>query len=342
MVLPTQATSGLVATNLVQSMLDSVEEQRKQDQEKATGQKRDPVVEARISASVEAKRAREKIAEALFGSGGPDPVGLKMDLIERLSNELGIDTEEARSAYRLGKALEDALKDMLPNDVRDLSEKIGLEDLGVSMDTLLKAIKNPYGDDNKRLEDALIKRANGGKLDAEVQRVVQRLEDVADPKTLEELKLGPQGYDPTRVEDAETRAERKQDIENLEASEKLEDVQEMQDAVEEQNDKITKPAAPGEPVPPANAAEADMIVVLGATAEQTRDAAQESDAKPATEVAAQAPSDIPSDDTTINEMNAEAIEDAVAKEAEDALAEVLPISVDEIGLYELLKKKPAA
>jgi hypothetical protein len=268
MLLPTQQSYGLAATNAMQSMLDGIAEQRRQDEEQRTGKERDKLTEARLSASEDAKRAREKIASALFGTGNADPAALKMDLVERLANELGLDTDEARSSYKLGRALEEALKGMAPNDVRDLSEKIGFADLGISMNTLLNAIKNPYGDDNERLSEALIKKANGGKLGTEVERVVQRMEDTADPKSLEELKLGPQGYDPTRVEDAETRAERRDAIQSAEAGEKLKDVQENQDAVEEKNDELAAKATDDG----AKSAEAPAsLALLAAAAEKVKD-----------------------------------------------------------------------
>ncbi|SFA90413.1 hypothetical protein SAMN03159496_00826 [Rhizobium sp. NFR07] len=272
MLLPTQQSYGLTATNTMQSMLDGMEEQRRQDEEQRTGKERDKLTEARLSASEDAKRAREKIATALFGTGNADPAALKMDLVERLADELGLDTDEARSSYKLGRALEEALKGMAPNDVRALSEKIGFADLGISMDTLLNAIKNPYGDDNERLSEALIKKANGGKLGTEVERVVQRMEDTADPKSLDELKLGPQGYDPTRVEDAGTRAERLENIQAAEAGQKLEDVQENQDAVEEKNDELAaNPTDDG-----AESVEASTsLAILAADAEKAEDAGEE-------------------------------------------------------------------
>lgn len=345
MILPTQATFGLAATNLMQSMLDGIEEQRRQDEEKATGDKRDPVVEARISAGIDAMRAKEKIAAALFGINSINPNELKIQLTERLAAKLGIDLSENRSNFALGRAIEEAIKPLDSTQISELEEELGLKAAGVSLATVVAAIKNPYGDDNARLMEGLTKVASGGKADFDMPRVLRRLEDVADPKTLEELKLGPQGHDPTRVEDAGTRAERRQDIQALEASERLEDVQEMQDAVEKQNDKATRPTNPGEPTPAANAAEVDMIVVLGAAVEQTRDAKPGSDEavqEPAADNATGGNALAPADDSEINEINAEAIENVAAEELTEAQPDVLPISIDEIGLYELLKKKLAA
>src|SRR5690606_9462121 len=232
MILPMQETFGVVAKNLMQSMLDSIEDQRRQDEEKATGQKRDAIIEARISASTEARRAQEKIAEALFGIDNLDPNKLKIQLTERLAAKLGIDLGEERSNFSLGRVIEEAIKELDSTQIAKLEKDLGLDEAGISLATVIAAIKNSYGDDNVRLMEGLTKAANGGKADYDAARVLQRLADVADPKTLEELKLGPQGYDPTRVDDAATRAERREDIAALEASQKLDDVQKMQDAVE--------------------------------------------------------------------------------------------------------------
>ncbi|MCQ1856422.1 hypothetical protein NOJ16_34970, partial [Neorhizobium galegae] len=151
----------------------------------------------------------------------------------------GCVTGGVRTDAQAGRVLDEALKDLGSAGSAKLEEDRGLKHMDISLDTLLAAIKDPYGDDNQRLMDGLNRKANGGKLDTEVQRVVQRLEDVADPKTLEELKLGPQGYDPTRVEAAETRAERQDDIKAAEAGKKPEAVQKVKDVIEKTNDRAT-------------------------------------------------------------------------------------------------------
>ncbi|CDN50397.1 hypothetical protein [Neorhizobium galegae] len=348
MLLPTQQTYGLAATNMMQSMLDSIEEQRKKDEEQRTGKKSDPVVEARISAGEDAKRARDKITTALFGVNNTDPNQLKIELVDRLASKLGIDTEEARSSYQLGRALEEALKDLGSAGSAKLEEDLGLKDMDISIDTLLAAIKNPYGDDNQRLMDGLNRKANGGKLDTEVQRVVQRLEDVADPKTLEELKLGPQGYDPTRVEDAETRAERQDDIKAAEAGKKLEDVQKVQDVIEKTNDKATAaPTADGASDKPA-VDDTALLALFAAAAEQvantnTDDAADSLVSDDQSAKDSSVTDDVLAEnEAPTNEMAANAIEELAADNAEKSQADIVPVRVDEIGIYELLKKKLAA
>ncbi|WP_117192892.1 hypothetical protein [Rhizobium terrae] len=350
MLLPTQQTYGLAATNAMQSMLDSIEEQRKREEEKRTGKEKDPIAEARISASEEAKRAKDKIASALFDASRVDPDQLKIDLMERLADKLGIDVDKARSSYRLGRALEDALKEMRPDQASQLAKDLGLDDLGISMQTLLSAIKNPYGDDGQRLADALIKQANGGKLDTEVERVVQRLEDVADPKTLEELKLGPQGYDPTRVEDAQTRAERQEDIVAAEAGKKLEDVQKVQDVIEEKNDKAAeKPNGDGSQPTAGSDETTTLLAVFAAAAEQitnsdTGDTAESSASGEASTAdgSSSATEAALKDEAPTSEAAANAAIEEISDNALETSADILPIRVDDIGIYELLKKKLAA
>lgn len=350
MLLPTQQTYGLAATNVMQSMLDSIEERRRQEEAEQAGRERDPATEARVSASEDAKRAREKITSALFGTNRTDPNELKIDLIDRLARKLGLDTDEARSNYRLGEALKDLLKPMDLLQISKLEEELGLKDIGVSIKTLLAAIQNPYGDDNQRLMDAFTKKANGGKLGAEVDRVVQRLEDVADPKTLEELKLGPQGYDPTRVEDAETRVERREDIEAAEAGKKLEDVQKVQDVIEKANETDALEVDGDGKTDAASIDTQTLLSVFAAAAEQAAhpDLAAPGDI-PAVDQTTSADQDqtgktLSASESPASEFTADAMETLAEGKAikETAAGEIFPLRVDEIGIYELLKRKLAA
>lgn len=342
MLLPTQQTYGLAATNVMQSMLESVEEQRRKEEAERTGKERDPIAEARISASEDAKRANEKIASALFGASRTDPNELKIELVDRLAAKLGIDTEEARSSYRLGKALEDALKSMMPDEVSELADYLGLDDLGITMDTLLAAIKNPYGDANARLVEGLTRKANGGKLGTEVERVVQRLEDVADPKTLEELKLGPQGYDPTRVEDQETRAERAEDIEAAEAGKKLEDVQKVQDLIEEKNDKTAEELDSDGSQPATGTDDTTLLAVFAAAAEQIANSDVEDAGENSADAESSSTTEALEDEAPASEIAADAALEAISEKTLETSADILSIHVDDIGIYELLKKKLAA
>ena len=53
------------------------------------GQKKDPLLEARISAGTENGRAQRRIAEALFGMNKVDINELKIQLMDKLGEKLG-------------------------------------------------------------------------------------------------------------------------------------------------------------------------------------------------------------------------------------------------------------
>lgn len=347
MITPTQQAYGQAATNMMQSMIDDLEQRRKEEAEKSGKKpKADPVIEAKISASEEAKRAQAKISEALFSSSKVDINELRMDLIEQLGNELGLDIEEAKSSYGLGKMFEEAVKTLDFAAKADIEKALGLDKLDISLDQFVASVKNPYGDENEKLKGALEKQAGGGSSNADIRKVVQRLEEVADPKTLEELKLGPQYADPTRVVDAETKAERLQDIAMAEASEKLGDVQEAQELIEQRNELAANlPEGVAEEV--IDAGSGELLQVLAAAAENV-EAAPEADDTAVKEAAA---GETQMSSTTVDEPGSEA-EAAVAAvqgerqqeaDAEAALEpEILAVHVDDIGLYSLLEKYRAA
>ncbi len=344
MILPTQATASTAAISAMQSMLDGIDERRRQDEEAATGQKRNPVTEAQWSAGNVSRRAQERIAGALFGIDSVDPNGLKIQLIERLTARLGIDLDTERSNFSLGRAIEKAIKQLGSEVISDLSKDLGLTKAGISLDVVIAAIKNPYSDDNARLLESLLKQANGGKVDFDVKRVLQRLEDVANPKTLEELKIGPRGYDPTRVEDAQARAERQKDIGILEASEKLEDIQEIQDAVKDNNSMPPLIASPeavhGEPDP----SNASIVLYLGAAMELSRDPEppiRDSSDMSVLKIAKSASSSISVDDDAPGKIDAEAMEHAEFEKLEVPQPPLM-VTADEIGLYKLVNRRAAA
>ena len=105
MLLPTEQAFGQAATGLLQSMLDQIEERRKEQEEKRVGKTaNDPMVEARITASEEARRSRENIAEAFFNGGTKSITEQKIELMDQLGKKLGINRDDYRSSYGYGKA----------------------------------------------------------------------------------------------------------------------------------------------------------------------------------------------------------------------------------------------
>jgi hypothetical protein len=228
MLLPAQQAAGTATINLMQSMLDSVDKRRAEEQEKTSGKKEDPILKAKIASDTAMQRAREKIDAYLFDSSYTSVNELKIDLMDRVGKVLGISKEDNESGYSYGMKLDDAIKDMDHATKRQVENESGLADLGISIETMIASIKNPYDDDGQAVNAALEKAAGGGKDNNVSQsKVMQRLDDIANPKTAEELKLEERSNDPTRVEDAETRAERQQDISDKQALAKLDDIREV-------------------------------------------------------------------------------------------------------------------
>ncbi|WP_407809890.1 hypothetical protein, partial [Staphylococcus aureus] len=74
-------------------------------------------------------------------------------------------------------------------NISELEESTGLEELGISASAMIAAIANPYGDQARAVKDALNDEAQGTLfMTRETLKVIQRLEDVADPKSKEELQ----------------------------------------------------------------------------------------------------------------------------------------------------------
>ena len=342
MLLPTQQSAGLAATSLMQSAIDSAEKRRAEEEEKAKGKKEDPVLKARISTDAAKARAREKIDTYLFDAGHVSTNELKLQLIDKLGMALGLKQEGDESGYSYGRRLESILSTMDYAGKRALEKEIGLDDLDISIDVLVSAIKNPYADDNERLEFALEKQAGGGKESVAAQsKVLQRLESIARPKSIEELKLEPSLNDPTRVEDDEVRQERAQEISDKQAMEKLDDVREQQDAIKDNMDDAREAEARGEVETDAVAGSLDLIQVLVGAA----DAGEAADA--------QADPDVKAVEDVEGDVKAEArsnlidagLEPSFEPEVEPGdLPEkpILTLYVDEIGIYDLLRQKKAA
>ncbi|WP_428426990.1 hypothetical protein [Pararhizobium sp.] len=272
------------------------------------------------------------------------------------------DEHDLLFSKRIGETMASVRKTM-PIDIAELETKAGLRALGVTAAQLVDAIKNPTGKQAQIIQEALDDAARDtGTSTEDKQIAIQRLEDIADPKSIEELKLEKtQQPDPTRVENAETRKEREEDIRKLEAGEKLEDVQKVQDTIEKINDAIlgapgqTKtPAADGKPaaeVVPSG----DLLLTLAAGAEMA-EIEEEAESAAASSSAA-GRTDAIDTETGTTDTSEEAKEeadaavllaragpgDAAAPVGEDAEASgILAVSLDENGIYEILKRQAEA
>ena len=410
MITPLQQTASIAVSDLMRSMVETIEERQREEQEKANGAKKDEAVKTQPQPDQSQRVANEKISAYLFGIMKPDPDAFA-SLVSRFSSALGVTQENDESSFSFARRLQDALtltgsfekadaqgkattislksfgvseaqvvdvlnngvtaktdpmaalaariaqsagltgkeedfgvqmsdaimamRATLPKSVDDLEESTGLKELGVSAQQMIAAIANPFGDAARAVKDALNEQAQGTRfMTRETLKVIQRLEDVANPKTKEELQAE-RGEDRIgEVNDAEVKAEREQDIQSRDAQGKLEDIQELQDVVKEHID-----AAAGEKTdgtegqgPVDISSEIALISVLAATPDE--------EAAPAENDNAPAEADKAKTDATTTPADAEALLDAMAV-VDDARNTILPISIDDNGLYELLKKKAA-
>lgn len=260
---------------------------------------------------------------------------------------------------RIGEAMGDVRKPM-PASIEELEKKTGLRDLGLTAAQMVEAIKNPHGNQAKAIQEVLDDTARtDGTSTEDAQIAIQRLEDIADPKSIEELKLERTHQpDLTRVETAETRKEREEDIRKLEAGEKLEDVQDVQDTIEKVNDAIRDapgktgaPAAEGQPAAkPITSGDLLLTLAAGAEVAEIEEQAESAAASNSTagridavntEAGTTAASEEARDEADAAVLLARAGPgDAAAPVGEDAEASgILPVSLDENGIYEILKRQ---
>jgi len=254
-------------------------------------------------------------------------------LAARIAKGAGLTGKEEDFGEQMSKAIM-AMRATLPKNVSDLEESTGLKQLGISARQMIAAIANPYGDEARAVKDALNDQAQGTRfMTRETLKIIQRLEDVADPKTKEELQAERGEERIGEINDAEVKAEREKDIKALDVQGKLEDVQELQDVVKEHIDASKNDKAEGadtqEPVDISR--ETALISVLAATPKEEAGPA-ENENEPANTEAAANPADA--------ENEAKKLLDAQGL-VKDARTAILPISIDDNGLYELLKKKAA-
>lgn len=85
---------------------------------------------------------------------------MKVRLMERLGEELGISMDDFNSVRSYGLAIRQAVEEIKREPgggffLAELEKKLGLDDLGISLDTLVDAMTDPTGEADRKLEAAL-------------------------------------------------------------------------------------------------------------------------------------------------------------------------------------------
>lgn len=409
MLTPLESARSTAAASAMQSIVETIEERRREEAERANGQKKaDMPGQAQLRPDDAARKANTRINEHFFGSnaGGGDTLA---KLISRFSDMLGVSQQDGESSRAFAQRLADKLtlidsvarpasdstagvtllslgttlsavkqamsggsddaaaslvarlalttgvtqgedeadadfqqrlsamltrqRGELPADVATLEKTSGLSDLGLKARDLVAAIRDPYGPEAQRVKDALADKADAEKaLTPEMRKVLARLEDAANPKSLEELKLDRTRSDPTRVEDAETRREREETIGKLEAGRKLEDVEKLQDAVGRAHEAAVKDKADGK-----TAGEVlDTIQLLAAGAEAT-EVARNTGSKP--DQSHEGSTDATAGTSGEAVRNLDAAGARERQEQEEAKKEIFALRVDDNGVYDLITRQ---
>lgn len=110
------------------------------------------------------REAQAKAVEAMFSANAVDANKLKIKLMERLGQELGLKLEDFETHAAFGAAVRDAIgqikqQDGGPQILAAIEKKLGLDKLGLSLDALVNGIMDPEGEDGQTLAAALLKQA---------------------------------------------------------------------------------------------------------------------------------------------------------------------------------------
>lgn len=106
---------------------------------------------------------KQKLASAVFDARTPDVTQQKLDLFKRTGEKLGVHEEDFDDFAAYSGALKDAVLQLkiAPNGdriIRQVEKEIGLDKLGVSLDTVIDALTDPASGANQTLTDALKKQ----------------------------------------------------------------------------------------------------------------------------------------------------------------------------------------
>lgn len=105
-------------------------------------------------------QVRAKAVEAMFSVNSLDVTALKISLIERAGQELGVKQSDYATTREYGAALQQAFLSLQrkPNSyliIKEIEKKLGLDEIGISLEDLINAISNPNGRGNEKLNKAL-------------------------------------------------------------------------------------------------------------------------------------------------------------------------------------------
>ena len=144
MITPLQQTAGIAVSDLMRSMVEAIEDRRREEQEKANGTKRDDAVKTQPQPDKSHRIANEKISAYLFGFMKQDPNAFA-SLVSRFSSALGVTQEADESSFSFARRLQDALTlttSFSKTDAQGKATTISLKSFGVSEAQVVEVLNN--------------------------------------------------------------------------------------------------------------------------------------------------------------------------------------------------------
>ena len=121
--------------------------------------------------STQFRNAQAAASESVFSVNHVDITEMKMQLIEKAGKAFGIERDDYDTQSDFGKAIKAVVSEIRRMENGDrvldgIAKDLGLDDLGISIGTLVGAIIDPGGNDDKKLDEALREATGEDVLDA--------------------------------------------------------------------------------------------------------------------------------------------------------------------------------
>lgn len=113
--------------------------------------------------SLVASDAEARVSESVFSVNHLDPTQMKIELMERVGKKFGIEMDDFDDQASYGRAIQREIEQIRQQPggdlaLADIEKELGLDKLGLSIDTLINAIIEPGSADGDKLDAALEKQ----------------------------------------------------------------------------------------------------------------------------------------------------------------------------------------
>lgn len=123
-------------------------------------------------------QASYRTGQSLFDLSVPDPTAMKVRLMERLGEEFGFDMDDFSSREAYGRAIRKAVDDLKAaggfSELKRIEKELGLDELGITLDTLVNAIVQPGGDADEAVDAALRSELGQDEQGRDIARMFQQ------------------------------------------------------------------------------------------------------------------------------------------------------------------------